>query len=124
MKQKLTKRVERRKQEDPWIKVLRTLTVLGWLLFVVAVVMSYYAAPERVMGIVKYKVQDPRSHWLFPLTDYLFYLLAFNAVMSIVTIAINRFRSRRVSDGAGFNSFLLLVVCSMWLLYLLYVVKV
>ena len=37
---------ERRNAADVWTYVVRTLAVIGWVLFVFALFVSYYAAPE------------------------------------------------------------------------------
>ena len=43
---------ERRKAPDIWIYVSRFLAIFGWCLFIVAMVISHYAAPEEKLWLI------------------------------------------------------------------------
>lgn len=116
----LFKGTDRRKGPDIWIYILRISVLFGWLLFVVAMVISHYASPETDFGLVRYHNIEDRRTWLNPLTDYLYIILWVTASLSIVAIVINHFRSRRNDDFAFFNLFLLLIASLAWAVYLIF----
>ena len=45
---------ERRKSEDFWLKAIRYSSLFAWGLFTIALVISYYAAPETEYGVLRY----------------------------------------------------------------------
>lgn len=121
MKQTVKKEwVERRKTVDGWYYTKNTLAVVSWLIFLFALVMSYYAAPETNYGVVRYYELEIRQFWLTPLTGYLYILLWLSALGSYLSMIIGKYRSRRKVDNAEYNLVFLLSVNLIWLLYLLY----
>ncbi|TPH12807.1 hypothetical protein [Litorilituus lipolyticus] len=121
MKQTVKKKwVERRKTVDGWYYTKNTLAVVSWLIFLFALVMSYYAAPETNYGVVRYYDLEIRQFWLTPLTGYLYILLWLSALGSYLSMIIGKYRSRRKVDNAEYNLVFLLSVNLIWLMYLLY----
>jgi len=109
---------DRRNGPDFWLLLTRYLSLLGWLLIIVAMVIAFYAAPETDYGLLRYYQLQIRTSWVTPLTTYLYFILWFNALLSIGCIVINRYRSRRSSDSHYFNLVLLLLVSTVWFLYI------
>jgi uncharacterized membrane protein len=94
---------ERRKTTDFWRYTKITFVVLSWLLFLSALVMSYYAAPDKDYGVLRYYNIEIRQFWLTPLTGYLYILLWLSALCSYVALIVDKYRSRRESDNVQFN---------------------
>lgn len=109
---------ERRKKADVWVKIIRILALLGWLLFTIALFVSYYAAPENDYGVLRYHQITIRKFWLTPLTGYLYILLWCSALLSYLCIIIDKYRSRRASDNKHFNFSLLFIVSIAWVVYI------
>ncbi|QOL24843.1 hypothetical protein LP316_11040 [Thalassotalea sp. LPB0316] len=110
---------ERRKHTDFWVKTARSLTIIAWLLFIVALIVSHFAAPETDFGIVRYHDLEVRKFWIKPLTNYLYVILWCAALISYVSMIVNRFRARRATDNRSFYVKLLLVIIVAWVIYLL-----
>jgi len=111
---------ERRIKPDNLKIIVRWLMVLAWASFVFAIVLSHYAAPEQSYAFLRYKVIDTRDYWLTPLTDYLLYIIYFGAILSIISLAIDRFRTRRSTDNKHFNLVMLLVLSVTWASYIIF----
>lgn len=115
---------ERRNKTDFWLIVSRALAVGGWLFFIVALVVSFYAAPEIQYGFVRFHGIEVRKTWQPQLTFYLYLILWFNAISSVLAIVINHFRTRRVSDvNNDFNLILLLIISVTWAIYIYFDIK-
>ena len=110
----------RRQGPDKWILVFRALSIIAWILFIIAMVVSHYAAPEQNYGVVRFYRLDVPRVWQKPMTGYLYTILSFCALMSFVCIIINHFRSRRTQDLAFYNLFLLLTITIAWVIYLIF----
>lgn len=110
---------DRRIKQDIWIYIARGLATAGWLLFIFAFIMSYYAAPEANYGMYRYHNIEVRQFWLTPLTGYLYLILWFSALSSYACLLIDRYRSRRKTDSKHFNLILLLLISVAWISYIL-----
>lgn len=110
---------ERRSRVDIWTYLLRILTVLGWSLFIFALIVSYYAAPEHNYGIIRYHNIEIRKFWLTPLTGYLYIVLWLSALSSYFCLIIDKYRSRRKGDSKQFNIILLLIITIAWVSFIL-----
>jgi hypothetical protein len=110
---------ERRNAADRWTYIVRALTVIGWGLFVFALIMSYYAAPDTDYGLLRYHNIEIRKFWLTPLTGYLYIILWLSALSSYFCLILDNYRSRRKSDGKSFNMFLLLIITIAWVSFIL-----
>jgi len=113
------RRENRRKSPDKWVLVVRSLSIVSWLLFIFALVMSYYAAPEKDYGLVRYHNLEIRKFWLVPLTGYLYAALWLSALISYFSLIVHKFRSRRQTDSKNFNLLLLMIVSVAWAVYIL-----
>lgn len=109
---------ERRKGRDIWMVIFQWLSLLGWGFFTIALIMSFFAAPEESYGLTRYKNIEVREYWTSPLTDYLYYLLWFTAFFSLTTIVLSRLKSRRSTDSKYYNMPLLLLICLAWIFYI------
>ncbi|WP_206485765.1 hypothetical protein [Thalassotalea sp. G2M2-11] len=109
---------ERRQSKDFWYKSLKIIAVLAWLIFIIALFVSYYAAPEHDYGVLRYREITIRKFWLTPLTGYLYVLLWCSAFLSYLCLIINKYRSRRKTDNKHFNFILLFVISVAWIIYI------
>ena len=109
--------LERRKGHDSLIYVSRALAIGGWLLFIVAFVLSYKAAPEKSYALYRYNNIEVREYWLTSLIPYLYAVLWGSALASFASIFITKFRNRRATDNRYYNSILLILVVMVWLMY-------
>jgi len=116
---KVERREERRQSNDFWGYAKTIITILSWLLFLVALVMSYYAAPDKDYGVLRYYDVEIRQFWLTPLTGYLYIMLWLSALGSYVALMVDKYRSRRRSDNPHFNLWFLLSINLIWLVYIL-----
>jgi len=114
----VSEKIERRKSEDLWLKLIRIFTIFAWVVFTVALVVSYYAAPETNYGVLRYHNISIRKFWLTPLTGYLYILLWLSAFFSYVSLIVHKFRSRRKSDNKQFNVILLFSISIAWVVYI------
>ncbi|AWB57766.1 MULTISPECIES: hypothetical protein [unclassified Colwellia] len=112
-------RKERRSAADLWTYLLRILAILGWGLFVFALIVSYYAAPESDYGLLRYHDIEIRKFWLTPLTGYLYIVLWLSALSSYFCLILDKYRSRRKSDSKHFNILLLLAITIAWVSFIL-----
>ncbi len=109
---------DRRKGKDFWVILSRVLAIGGWLLFIIAMIVSFYAAPEVEYGIVRFHGLEVRKTWQPQLTLYLYAILWLTALISLFAIIINHFRARRATDGNSFNFSLLLLISIAWSVYI------
>lgn len=109
---------ERRVEPDPWFYVSKISAVVSWLLFIIAMIISHFAAPDDDFGYLRYQQIEIRTDWLFPLTHYLVFTLCFSAFCSLVYLVLIQFRARRSNDHKHFNVLLLLMITLAWGLYI------
>lgn len=110
-----TRLKERRKSHDFWFYLARTLAIVSWLMFIFALAMSFYAAPEKSYGVVRYHDIEIRQFWLTPLTGYLYLVIWFSAAGSYASMLVERYRGRRQNDNTHYNLYFLLIVNLIWL---------
>ncbi|MDX2369567.1 MAG: hypothetical protein QNK36_14395 [Colwellia sp.] len=106
---------ERRKSNDFWFYFARVLAIVSWLMFIFALVMSFYAAPEKSYGVVRYHDIEIRQFWLTPLTGYLYLVIWFSAAGSYASMLVEKYRSRRQNDNTHYNLYFLLIINLIWL---------
>jgi uncharacterized membrane protein len=116
---KAKRKNDRRTTTDFWSYAQITLALLSWLLFLIALVMSYYAAPDKDYGVLRYYDIEIRRFWLTPLTGYLYILLWLSALGSYLALMTDKYRSRRRSDAPLGNLMFLLGISLIWLVYIL-----
>jgi hypothetical protein len=115
-----TKITERRISHDFWFYLSQALTLLSWVLFIFALVMSFYAAPEKSYGVVRYYDIEIRQFWLTPLTGYLYLVIWFSAAGSYASMLVEKYRSRRHNDNTNYNLYFLLIMNLIWLSVILH----
>ena len=116
---KVERRQERRQSTDFWSYAKAALIIISWLLFLIALTMSYYAAPDKDYGVLRYYDVEIRQFWLTPLTGYLYILLWISALGSYIAMMVEKYRSRRSSDNPQFNLVFLIIVNLTWLIFIL-----
>jgi len=116
---KVERRKERRQSDDFWGNAKNVITIISWLLFLVALVLSYYAVPEKDYGVLRYYDIEIRQFWLTPLTGYLYIMLWLSALGSYLALMVDKYRSRRRNDNPHFNLWFLLSINLTWLVYIL-----
>lgn len=110
---------KRRSSKDIGLLLMRILALSGWALFIFAIVMSYFAAPEQDYGYLRFRGIEIRQFWLTPLTGYLYIVLWISALCSYFCLVLDHYRSRRIRDNKHFNLVLLLTVTIAWVIYIL-----
>ncbi|WP_231731530.1 hypothetical protein [Colwellia sp. TT2012] len=116
---KVARREERRKNTDFWIYLQTSLALFSWIFFLVALIMSYYAAPDQYYGILRYYDIEIRQFWLTPLTGYLYILLWLSTLGAYIALMTDKYRCRRYIDNRHYHLMFLIVVNLIWLVYLL-----
>ncbi|MEY8214254.1 MAG: hypothetical protein RPR97_07185 [Colwellia sp.] len=111
---------ERRATTDIWFYAVQTLSILAWIMFLFALVMSFYAAPDKNYGVLRFHDIEIRRFWLTPLTGYLYLVLWFSALASYFSLMIDKYRSRRRRDNPQFHLYFLLTVNLIWLVVILH----
>ena len=112
-------RIDRRKSPDLWRYTQIALALISWLLFLIALILSYYAAPDHDYGVLRYYGVEIRQFWLTPLTGYLYILLWLSALGSYLALMTDKYRRRRRSDTTNYSLIFLLTVNLTWLVYIL-----
>jgi len=111
---------ERRESIDFWFYLARILTICSWLAFLVAIIISYFVAPETNYGVLRYRNIEVRQFWLTPLTGYLYLVIWFSAAGSYASMLIDKYRSRRRNDNTHYNVYFLLGFNLIWLSIILH----
>ena len=111
---------ERRISLDFWFYLARVLAVVSWILFIFALGMSFYAAPEKSYGVVRYHNIEIRQFWLTPLTGYLYLVIWFSAAVSYASMLVEKYRSRRRHDNTHYNLYFILIINLIWLSVILH----
>lgn len=116
--QEKPEKYERRQGPDTLCRVVGWLAIAGWILFIFALVLAHYASPDLNTGLVRYWGIEIRNDWHPKLTVYLQYLLWVVAVLSGLSLLLNRQRLRRSDDHVHFNIIILLLSSISMLMYL------
>ncbi|WNO61138.1 hypothetical protein [Rheinheimera sp. MMS21-TC3] len=110
---------DRRTGPDLVCRLFAWLAIVGWLLFLVCLVITHYASPEMDSGLVRYWHIDIRTYWRPTLTFWLEWLLWGCVLLSSISLVLNWFRLKRRSDHLHFNIILLLLTSLGFLFYIL-----
>lgn len=100
----------RRKGPDWVVKSFHWLSLLGWVVLVIALGLSHLAKPEMRTGLTDYWQIELRQYWEPALTGQLVYLLWACCVTSLCSLLLNQLRLRRAGDRRRYNTLLLLLV--------------
>lgn len=96
------------RESDRLFRFLVGINVLGWLVFLSALVVFHYARPEFVSGLQAFWGITGRQEWAPILTLYLIGLLAICVVISLTVLFLKRRRNRREHDYYGINGYVLM----------------
>ncbi len=107
-------------KQDTLYRILSIGVILGWCLFVIAMLVFHYARPEIAPGFFDYRNVDSRDFWDAPMTMLLLILLGCCFVLSAVALMIRAKRARRRNDGLWLNLFFLFIVTLASLLWLIW----
>lgn len=100
-----------RRQGPDWIVItFHWLSVVGWVILIVALGLSHLAKPEMRTGLTTYWNIEVRDYWEPNLTGQLIYLLWWCCLISLISIVLNQFRLRRATDRQQYNSVALLLI--------------
>ena len=108
-KGKLNRRKTSR-QNDSLYRMIIAISVISWLVFVIALMVFHYARPEVVYGMQDFNPLQAQGGWSETLSVYLIILLCVCMLLNVVVLILKRQRSRRSRDTYGVNGFILLFV--------------
>jgi hypothetical protein len=92
------------------VQAFHWLSLIGWVILIVALGLSHLAKPEMETGLTRYWGIELRDYWEPTLTSQLVYLLWWCCAVSLCSIVLNQFRLRRASDRQQYNSVALLLI--------------
>ncbi|WP_088328645.1 hypothetical protein [Lacimicrobium sp. SS2-24] len=107
-------------KQDALYRTLTVGVILGWCLFVVAMLVFHYARPELSPGFFDYKNVESRDVWDAPMTLILLLLLTSCFLLSGLALYLRAKRARRRNDGLWLNLFFLFagtLISLIWLLW-------
>ena len=114
-KNKPVVRSNRRKssrENDIVYKVMIGINVLGWFVFIAALLVFHDARPEFISGAQEFWGVSGRREWAVSLSYYLVALLSTCVAISISVLVLKRKRNRREKDHFGINGYVLLLIAS------------
>ncbi|WP_339721514.1 hypothetical protein [uncultured Paraglaciecola sp.] len=126
MKNKDPKSVPNRRktprEKDKFFQCMVFINVLGWFVFIGALLVFHDARPEFTSGMQAFWGIEARQGWSQTLTLYLAGLLSLCLLLSVTVLIMKRRRNRRDSDHFGINGYVLLLtaVSSLIILYFEY----
>ncbi|MGM0481223.1 MAG: hypothetical protein ACQEQZ_04760 [Pseudomonadota bacterium] len=72
-----------------WSRVLGWLSIFGWIIFVVALIVYHYARPEHTTILTEVFGINVRNYWHVTLGDVFIITSLLGLLVSLVTFAIN-----------------------------------
>ena len=110
------------RERDRFFQCMVFLNVLGWFVFIGALLVFHDARPEFVSGVQAFWGIEGRQGWSKTLTFYLACLLSLCLIISVTVLIMKRQRNRRDKDHFGINGYVLLLtaVSSLIILYFEY----
>jgi H+/Cl- antiporter ClcA len=107
-------------KKDSLYRILSIGVILGWCLFIIAMLVFHVARPEISPGFFDYKNVDSRDFWDVPKTLILSLLLGCCFLLSVAALIIRAKRARRRNDGLWLNLFFLFTGTLASLLWLIW----
>ncbi len=104
------KRGERRSGPDVWFKMISWLSVIGWVLMLISLVLFDLAKPHMITFFDRFFHVSGVSIWDYQMTLYIFYIMIFGVILSVIGLLINAKRHRRKRDRYSLSLVLLGVV--------------
>ena len=110
------------REKDRFYQIMVFFNVLGWLVFLGALLVFHNARPEFVSGMQTFWGLEGRQEWSKTLTMYLFALLSICLFIGVTVLFMKSRRSRREKDHFGVNGYVLMLtaVSSLIILYFEY----
>lgn len=107
------------RENDKFFQAMVAVNVLGWFVFIAALLVFHDARPEFVSGVQAFWGVEVREQWSETLSMYLIALLFACVFISVVVLLMKRKRNRREKDHYGINGFVLMftAVSSLIILY-------
>ena len=107
------------RENDRFFQCMVFINVLGWFVFIGALLVFHDARPEFVSGLQAFWGIEGRQEWSKTLTIYLVGLLSLCVFISLAVLIMKRRRNRRDKDNLGINSYVLMLtsVVSLIILY-------
>jgi heme/copper-type cytochrome/quinol oxidase subunit 2 len=107
------------RENDKFFQTMVFINVLGWFVFIGALLVFHDARPEFVSGVQAFWGIEGRQEWSKTLTMYLVGLLSVCVIISVTVLLMKRRRNRRDKDYFGINGYVLMVtaVSSLIILY-------
>jgi hypothetical protein len=106
------------RENDKFFQCMVFINVLGWLVFIGALLVFHYARPEFVSGVQAFWDMEGRQEWSKALTGYLVGLLSLCMMISVALLIMKRRRNRRDKDYFGINGYVLMVIATSSLIIL------
>lgn len=98
--------------KDKLFKIMIGVNVVGWMVFIAALLVFHYARPEFISGAQDFWGITGREDWSVSLSFYLVSLLVGCVGLSLAVLLLKQRRTRRQNDYFGINGFVLLIVAS------------
>jgi hypothetical protein len=107
------------RENDRFFRTMVFVNVLGWFVFIGALLVFHDARPEFVSGVQAFWGIEGRQEWSKTLSMYLVGLLVLCVVISVLVLIMKRQRNRREKDHFGINGYVLMVtaISSLIILY-------
>ncbi len=106
------------RENDKFFQCMVFINVLGWLVFIGALLVFHYARPEFVSGVQAFWDMEGRQEWSKAPTGYLVGLLSLCVMISVAVLIMKRRRNRRDKDYFGINGHVLMVTATSSLIIL------
>ena len=106
------------RENDRFFQCMVFINVLGWFVFICALLVFHYARPEFVSGVQAFWGVEGRQEWSKTLTMYLVGLLLLCVIISVTVLIMKRRRNRRYKDHFGINGYVLMVAATLSLIIL------
>ncbi len=114
------RRGERRRGPDVWRKMISWLSVIGWILMLVALVLFDLAKPHMMTFFDRFFHVSGATVWNYQLTLYIFFVMVAGFVISVSGLLINARRHRRKKDHYSLSLMLLGIVSLLGAVYYMF----
>ena len=114
--------VDRRQRSDNMTKVMRTMSVFGWLLLFAGLYLLYFAFPLQVTIITVFRGEPVTALWRPEFLYYSMIMIVPGIALSAAAIFLNFRRLRRRSDKLNIANIAALVMSIAVLVVIIYVI--
>jgi hypothetical protein len=109
---KVQKRRKSPRENDKFFQCMVFINVLGWFVFIGALIVFHDARPEFVTGLQAFWGVEGRQEWSKTFTMYLVGLLSLCVIISVIVLFMKRRRNRREKDYFGINGYVLMMTAA------------